>query len=134
MTLTPRGGAPALVVNAKALKKGRCKRYDTETETSDPQADCAGERPQAEGMEREKKGGGIMERKTQKVLDICVEGVWFECVRHNGKKVNAYKLYRCWWDCGKHRKKVEEYGNFVSVIEHIRFFCYEKNWGFKDSF
>ena len=76
----------------------------------------------------------MSERKTQKVLDICVEGVWWECVRHNGGKRNPYKLYRCWWDCGKHRKKVEEYGNFVSVIEHIRAYCHNANWGFKEKF
>ena len=74
-----------------------------------------------------------MERKTQKVLDICVEGVWLECVRHNGK-TNPYKLYRCWWDCGKHRKKLAEYGNFVSVIEHIRQVCHKAHWGFQDTF
>ena len=32
MTLTDRGGTPALVVNAKALKKGRCKGMMTPKE------------------------------------------------------------------------------------------------------
>ena len=76
----------------------------------------------------------MKEKKTQKVLDICVEGVWFECILDYKAKHNPFKLYRSWWDNGKHRKKIEEYGNFVSVIEHIRFFCHSENWGFKESF
>ena len=74
------------------------------------------------------------EQKTRKVLDICVEGVWLECIFDTRTKRNPYKLYRCLWDCGKHRKKLEEYGNFVSVIEHIRGMCHAAHWGFKDTF
>ena len=76
----------------------------------------------------------MKDQKTQKVLDICVEGVWLECIRHNDTNHNPYKLYRCWWNCGKHRKKIQEYQNFVSVIEHIRGFCHAAHWGFKDGF
>ena len=59
MTLTDRGrNFPPLVVNAKALKKGRCKgNDDTETEVGNAQADCAGERPQTAGMEERGQGG-----------------------------------------------------------------------------
>ena len=74
------------------------------------------------------------ERKTRKVLDICVEGVWLECVFYFNAKRNPYKLYQCWWKDGKHRRKREEYGNFVSVIDHIRGLCLSNNWVFKDSF
>ena len=59
MTLTHRGGTLALVVNAKALKKGRCKGNDTQGKVGNPQADCTGERPQAEGMEERGQGGMI---------------------------------------------------------------------------
>ena len=48
------------MVNAKALKKGRCKgNDDTETETGDAQADCAGERTQVAGVEAERGSGGM---------------------------------------------------------------------------
>ena len=76
----------------------------------------------------------MKEQKTRKVLDICVEGVWLECVFNLTTKRNPYKLYLSYWDNGKHRKKVAEYGNFVSVIEHIRNYCHMANWGFKDTF
>ena len=75
-----------------------------------------------------------MEKRTQKVLDICVEGVWLECVLDYKAKQNPYKLYRSWWDQGKHRKKLAEYANFVSVVEHINGICHATNWGFKESF
>ena len=74
------------------------------------------------------------EQKTRKVLDLCVEGVWLECILHLDGRRNPYKLYHSHWDNGKHRKKVAEYGNFVSVIEHIRNVCHAAHWGFKDTF
>ena len=74
------------------------------------------------------------ERKTMKVLDICVEGVWLECIMDRRTDRNPYKLYHCWWKDGKHRKKLAEYQNFVSVIEHIRGACHAAHWGFKESF
>ena len=76
----------------------------------------------------------MKEQKTRKVLDLCVEGVWLECVLDLKAKRNPYKLYHSHWDKGKHRKKVAEYGNFVSVIEHIRNVCHAAHWGFKDTF
>ena len=76
----------------------------------------------------------VKKQKTYKVLDICVEGVWLECIFHTDCKRNPYKLYRRWFDGGAHRKKLEEYGNFVSVVEHIRGMCFSENWGFKDTF
>ena len=76
----------------------------------------------------------MSERKTRKVLDICVEGVWLECILHLDTNRNPYKLYISRWDNGKHRKKLAEYQNFVSVIEHIRGACHAAHWGFKDGF
>lgn len=73
-------------------------------------------------------------QKTRKVLDICVEGVWLECVMNLTTNRNPYKLYLCRWEDGKKRKKVAEYQNFVSVIEHIRQVCHSCHWGFKDTF
>ena len=42
------------------MKKGRCKgNDDTEAETGDAQADCAGERPQVAGVEAERGQCGV---------------------------------------------------------------------------
>ena len=63
MTLTDRGGTPALVVNAKALKKGRCKgNEDTEREIGNAHSDCAEQRPQTAGVEEERGQGGMIVR------------------------------------------------------------------------
>lgn len=75
-----------------------------------------------------------MEKKTRKVLDINVEGIWWICVFDLRAKTNPYKLYRKWYENGWHRKKVEEYGNFVSVLCHLRDYAFTENWGFKDFF
>lgn len=72
-------------------------------------------------------------QKSRKVLDLAVEGVWLECVLHYGKK-NPYRLYVCTWNCGKHRRQVAAYANFVSVLEHIRNYAHKAHWGFKDTF
>ena len=71
--------------------------------------------------------------KSRKVMEITVEGVWLECVRFYDKK-NPYRLYLCHWDCGKRRKQVAAYANFVSVIEHIRNYAHKAHWGFMESF
>lgn len=78
--------------------------------------------------------------KTEKVMDIKVEGRWFVCVLHHDVKVNPYHLYEKVYEYhgdrnyGWHRKQLEKYGNFISVIEHIRHLMYSQNVGFKDSF
>jgi hypothetical protein len=80
------------------------------------------------------------ERKTQKVLDMTVDGLRFYCVFHYHEKINPYHLYLMWYeyhsenDFGWHRKQVERYGNFISVIEHIRHYMHTNNIGFKDFF
>ena len=78
--------------------------------------------------------------KTEKVLDIRVEGNWFICVFHHDEKVNPYHLYQKWYeyngdqDYGWHQKQIERYGNFISVIDHVRIWMYNNNVGFKDVF
>ena len=72
-------------------------------------------------------------QKTRKVLDLCVEGIWLECVFMEGK-TNPYRLYLSYYNNGKHRKQVAAYGNFVSVLEHIRNYAHKAHWGFKDVF
>lgn len=79
--------------------------------------------------------------KTEKVLDIRVEGYWFICVFHHDEKVNPYHLYEKtyernaehgWYEW--HRKQLERYGNFISVVDHLRYVMVQRNIGFKDVF
>ena len=72
-------------------------------------------------------------QKTKKVLDLCVEGLWLECVFKAGA-TNPYRLYVTTLDGGKHRRQVAAYANFVSVIDHIQRFAHGAHWGFKDTF
>ena len=75
------------------------------------------------------------EKKTMKVLDICVERVHLVCIMHIHAKRNPYKLYWVWKEAGYHkRRKLAEYQNFVSVIEYIRQYCHNAHWGFKESY
>ena len=72
--------------------------------------------------------------KTRKCMEMCVEGAQFECIFMFGK-TNPYRLYKKTCDgSGTHRKQIAAYGNFVSVIEHIRGIAFATNWGFQDSF
>ena len=78
--------------------------------------------------------------KTEKVLDVRVEGRWFICVFHHDEKRNPYHLYEKKYEYhgdrnyGWHQQQIERYGNFISVIEHLRLFMHNNNIGFKDTF
>lgn len=74
------------------------------------------------------------ERKSMKVLDLCVEGVHLVCIMDTQTNVNPYRLYHVWYHEGYHRKLLKKYGNFVSVIEHISQVCHNTGWGFAESF
>ena len=41
------------------------------------------------------------------------------CVTFTPGRRNSYRFYRTWWDGGTHRKKVEEYANFESVLFYL---------------
>lgn len=56
--------------------------------------------------------------KTTQCLKLNVQGVSYVCTFCPGRR-NAYHLYRTWWDQGTHRKKVEEYANFESVLYYL---------------
>ena len=74
-----------------------------------------------------------MESKTRKVMDINVEGINFICIYAVHAPVNKYRLYKRWYENGSwHRQKVEYYGNFISVLCHLREYAFANNWGFKD--
>lgn len=53
--------------------------------------------------------------KTAQCLKMNVQGVAYVCTFTPGRS-NAYQLYCTWWDQGNHRRKVEEYANFESVL------------------
>ena len=65
--------------------------------------------------------------KTRKVMEINICGKHFFCIYD--EEANHYTLYEKWWDSGWHRKKEVEYENFVSVLEYLRRYSYDNNWG-----
>ena len=79
-----------------------------------------------------------MERKTQKVLDMTVDGLHIYCVKHLQDDANPYRLYCKWYyyngdrDYGYHTKQVAKYANFISLIDHIRNFMYNHHNGFSE--
>lgn len=75
-----------------------------------------------------------LKQKTRKVLDISVEGYTLICVVHYDQMTNPYHLYMKWYDGGPHLKQVARYGNFISVVEHIRAWMHDNHIGFKDVF
>ena len=75
----------------------------------------------------------MSEVKSRKVMEINVEWQNFICIMYPGKR-NPYKVFRKWYDGGWHRQKVEEYANFISVVEWVRAYAYEHEWGFQDVF
>ena len=56
--------------------------------------------------------------KTTQCMKLNVQGVSYVCTFTPGRR-NAYQLYRTWWDDGMHRRKVEEYANFESVLYYL---------------
>ena len=56
--------------------------------------------------------------KTTQCLKMNIHGVAYVCTFCPGRR-NAYHLYRTWWDGGTHRRKVEEYANFESVLYYL---------------
>lgn len=69
--------------------------------------------------------------KTMKCMDICVEGKRFVCTFTPTDR-NPYRLYKQWYDRGWHKKLLEKYANFFSVIEWLKCYSLETKWGFKD--
>lgn len=74
-------------------------------------------------------------QKTRKVLDINIDGYNFICIFAVHQKRNPYRLCLRWYeDGGWHRKTLETYQNFISVIYHLKFFMEDKHIGFTDVF
>ena len=53
---------------------------------------------------------------TIKVMEVHANGHHLECIKDNSQTVNPYRLYKVWWDCGKHRKLIAKYADIVSVM------------------
>lgn len=75
-----------------------------------------------------------LKQKTRKVLDVSVDGFNLICVVHYDQTTNPYHLYVKWYDGGNKLKQVARYGNFISVIEHVRTWMHNNHIGFKDVF
>lgn len=72
-------------------------------------------------------------QKTRKVLDINVEGVNFICIYAAHADRNKYRLFKRWFENGRwHRRKVEYYGNFVSVLCWLKDYAFRVGWGFTE--
>ena len=73
-------------------------------------------------------------QKTRKVLDIRAEGRRFVCIRDNVSL--TYKLYEVWMGTNRYgypaekRKLLAQFAMFFSVIDYIRAFALDNNWGF----
>ena len=75
-----------------------------------------------------------LKQKTRKVLDMDVDGYKLVCVVNYEQMKDPYHLYVKWYDGQTHLKQVARYGNFISVIEHIRTWMHNNNIGFVDVF
>ena len=73
-----------------------------------------------------------LKQKTHKVLEMSVEGFKFICIVHYEQTTNPFHLYLKWYDGQTHMKQLARYGNFISVIEHIRNWMHAKHIGFDD--
>lgn len=57
--------------------------------------------------------------KTRKIMEMNDMNNHYICILDTTAKRNPYKIYRKWYDDGWHRKKVNEYGDFQSVLWYI---------------
>lgn len=57
--------------------------------------------------------------KTRKIMEMNDRNNHYICILDTTAKHNPYKIYRKWYDDGWHRKKVNEYGDFQSVLWYI---------------
>lgn len=73
-----------------------------------------------------------LKQKTHKVLDIEVEGFNLVCIVHYEQERNPYHLYIKWYDGKLNLKQLARYGNFISVVDHIRTWMHNKHLGFND--
>lgn len=72
-------------------------------------------------------------KECEKVMDINVEGKNFICIFDRTVKRNPYRLFIRWFEDGSwHRKQLERYANFISVICRLQQYGFDNRWGYKD--
>ena len=54
----------------------------------------------------------------RQVLEINENGLHIVCIKDDDKS-NKYRLYKVWWEQGKHRKQIAKYDDFESILWHI---------------
>ena len=61
--------------------------------------------------------------KTHKLMEIEMEGHgdFLICVKDNSKKYNPYLVYLKYWKDGWHRKKLDAYGDYDSVLWFVHY-------------
>lgn len=64
--------------------------------------------------------------KTKQIMTMDYNGKHYVCIQHSTDTTNPYKLYEKWYDKGWHRKKVEEYGDFDSILFHLMQLKYKR--------
>ena len=57
--------------------------------------------------------------KTRKVVEMNDFGFRIVVIMDTTAKRNPYKIYQKWYDHGWHRKKLNEYADFQSVLWYI---------------
>lgn len=53
--------------------------------------------------------------KQHKILEIHEDKWHYVCVKTD-EKPNPYRLYKTWWNMGNHRKLINKYGDFSSIM------------------
>lgn len=56
---------------------------------------------------------------TNKVADICINGMNLVCIMNSEAKYNPFTVYKKWYDNGAHRKKLIAFGHFISAMEYM---------------
>lgn len=56
---------------------------------------------------------------TKQVLKINNDEFHYICIHDDKQKCNPYMIYKVWYDNGPHRKKVNAYADFGSVLHFL---------------
>lgn len=54
----------------------------------------------------------------KKVAEIQLNGFKVICIQ-DGNKTNPFRVYRVWWDGGRHRKLLVKYADMKSVLWYL---------------
>lgn len=63
----------------------------------------------------------------KKILDMHDKGVHIICMKDDNK-INPYRIYNCYYDKGEHRKLIDKYADFESVLHRaLQFYSENKD-------